>query len=80
MRKMYYNLHHQIALYEEELLQSFSQAEIREMISEGLLKEIEIFNLETLKPIMINMGVIIIFSVVFIIITNIISKNKNSKE
>ena len=45
-----------------------------------LLKEIEIFNLETLKPIMINMGVIIIFSVVFIIITNIISKNKNSKE
>ncbi|WP_300706999.1 hypothetical protein [uncultured Brachyspira sp.] len=42
MKKIYYNLTHHIAIYEEELLQSFSYAEIMEMVSEGLLREIEI--------------------------------------
>lgn len=41
-----------------------------------LMKTIETFNIETLKPIFTNMGVMILFSIIFIIITNIISKNK----
>ncbi len=41
-----------------------------------LVKTIEIFNLENLKPVFINMGVIILFSTLFITVTNIISKNK----
>ena len=43
-----------------------------------LLKEIEIFNIDTLKPIILNMIVIVIFSVIFVVITNVIS-NKNKK-
>lgn len=41
-----------------------------------LLKTIETFNLETIKPIIMNMTVIVIFTVVFIVITNIISSKK----
>lgn len=41
-----------------------------------LLKTIETLNLETLKPAFINMGVILIFSIVFVAITNMISKKK----
>ena len=41
-----------------------------------LLRDIEIFNLETLKPIIINMLIIIIFMIIFIVITNIISSKK----
>jgi len=41
-----------------------------------LLRNIEIFNLETLKPIIINMFIIIVFIIIFIIITNIISGKK----
>lgn len=41
-----------------------------------LVKTIEEFNFETLKPIIINMGVIIGFSVLFVIITNIVSNKK----
>ena len=44
--------------------------------SNELLKTIEIINLENLKPVFINMSVIIIFAIVFIIINNIISKKK----
>lgn len=44
-----------------------------------LLKNIEIVNINTLKPIIINSIVLIIFSIIFIILTNIISK-KNRKE
>lgn len=42
-----------------------------------LLKTIEIINFNTIKPILINMLVIIIFSIAFIIISNIISRKKN---
>lgn len=41
-----------------------------------LLQSIEIFSIESLKPIFINMGVMILFCIIFIIITNIISKKK----
>lgn len=41
-----------------------------------ILKEMEIFNLETLKPIFMNMAIILGFSLVFIVITNIVSKKK----
>ena len=41
-----------------------------------IVKKVETINLETLKPIIINMGVILMFSVLFIIITNIITRKK----
>lgn len=41
-----------------------------------LLKTIEIFNIETMKPILINMLVIIAFILLFIIITNFVSSKK----
>ena len=44
--------------------------------SNELLTSIEVFNMDTLKPIFINMTVILIFTLVFIIITNIVSKKK----
>lgn len=44
--------------------------------SNELLTKIEEINLETLWPIIINMIVILIFAIVFMIITNIVSKRK----
>lgn len=44
--------------------------------SNEILKEVETFNFETLKPIFTNMGVVLIFAVGFVILTNIISKKK----
>ena len=41
-----------------------------------ILKTLETFNFETLKPIIINMSIIVLFTILFIIITNIISKRK----
>lgn len=43
-----------------------------------ILKELEVFNFETLKPIIINMGIVLIFSILFIVITNIVSKKKRT--
>lgn len=42
-----------------------------------LLKEVEVFNMDTIKPILTNMLIIICFSIVFIVITNMVSKRKN---
>ena len=44
--------------------------------SNELLKGLEIVNLETMKPILINMGMLLAFSVVFVILTNGIAKRK----
>lgn len=44
-----------------------------------ILKEMEIFNLETLKPVLINMAIVLGFSLVFIIITNVVTKKKLKK-
>ena len=44
--------------------------------SNETLKKIEVFNLETMIPIIINMIVVFGFSIVFIILTNIVSKRK----
>lgn len=44
--------------------------------SNELLKSIEIINLETIKPIIINIGIIVIFSIIFIVIINIVSKRR----
>lgn len=41
-----------------------------------LIKTLEVVNFESLKPIIVNMGIIMIFSIVFIILSNIISKKK----
>lgn len=45
--------------------------------SNEVIKTLEVFDFESLKPIFINMIIIIIFSILFIIITNIISKKKS---
>lgn len=42
--------------------------------SNELIKSIEVFNFSSLKPIFINMGVILIFAFIFIIITTIATK------
>lgn len=44
--------------------------------SNEIVKTLETVNFETLKPIMTNMGIILLFSIVFVILTNIISKKK----
>lgn len=44
--------------------------------SNEILTELEVFNLETIKPILTNMGIILLFAIGFIVITNIISKRK----
>ena len=44
-----------------------------------ILKEMEVFNLETLEPILMNMVIMIAFSLVFILITNVITKKKLKK-
>jgi len=41
-----------------------------------IVKTLETINFETLKPIMLNMGVILVFSIIFVILTNIISRKK----
>ncbi len=41
-----------------------------------MLKQLEVFNLDTMKQVIINMGAIVIFTIGFIIITNIISRKK----
>ena len=41
-----------------------------------LLKTIEAFNIDTIKPILVNMGVLIGFTILFTIISNIIASKK----
>lgn len=41
-----------------------------------MLKQLEVFNFDTIKPVITNMGVIVIFTVAFIIITNVVSRKK----
>lgn len=41
-----------------------------------LIKTLEVVDFTSLKPILINMGIILVFAIIFIIITNIISKKK----
>ena len=41
-----------------------------------LIKTVESFNMDTLKPIFINVGVVLAFTVVFVILSNYISKKK----
>lgn len=38
--------------------------------------KIKVLNFETLKPIAINMGIILIFTVIFVMVTNIVEKKK----
>ncbi len=44
--------------------------------SNNLIKTIEVFNFDSIKPFIINSGVLLIFSIIFIIISIIISNNK----
>lgn len=41
------------------------------------LKGLEVFNFSTLKPIVWNMGILVLFTIFFIVLTNLISKRKN---
>lgn len=41
-----------------------------------LIKTIESFNMDTLKPVFINVGVVLAFTIVFVILSNYISKKK----
>lgn len=41
-----------------------------------MLKQLEVINLNTMKPVITNMGVIVIFTAIFIIITNVVSRKK----
>ena len=41
-----------------------------------LIKTLEVFNFESLRPIIINMAVLVVFIIIFVIITNIISSKK----
>ena len=45
-----------------------------------LLKKLEIINLKEIKPILLNMLILILFSILFIIINNQISKRKQKIE
>lgn len=44
--------------------------------SNELVKTMEEFNMETLKPIMVNMGVVLLFSIGFVIVTNLIARKR----
>lgn len=44
--------------------------------SNDLISEIEIISIESLQPIFINMGVLLVFTIVLVILTNIISKRR----
>lgn len=44
--------------------------------SNELVKTMEEFNMETLKPIMLNMGVVLLFSIGFVIVTNLIARKR----
>ena len=46
------------------------------MKTNELLKTLEVFNLDSMKPIIINMIVVLLFSLAFVVITNIITKKK----
>ena len=41
-----------------------------------ILKTLEIINFNTIKPILLNVIIILSFSIIFIILTNIVSKRK----
>lgn len=43
----------------------------------NLLTKIEKFNLISLKPVLINIAIILVFTIIFIVLTNIIFKRKN---
>ena len=44
--------------------------------SNETLKKIEIFNLDTMQSILLNMLILIVYSLLFIILTNVVSKRK----
>lgn len=41
-----------------------------------MLKQLEVINFDTMKPVITNMGIIVIFTATFIIITNVVSRKK----
>lgn len=44
--------------------------------SNEIIKNLEVINFESLKPIIINMGVMLVFALIFVILANIISNKK----
>lgn len=47
--------------------------------SNELIKELEVINWETIKPIITNMGIILLFAFLFVTITNIVVRKKRQK-
>ncbi len=45
--------------------------------SNEVLKELEMVNFETLQPILSNMAIILVFAMVFVVLTNVVTKKKN---
>ena len=46
--------------------------------SNELLKTMEIFDLTNLKPILLNLGMLLLFSLIFIILNNYVTRKKRS--
>ena len=46
------------------------------VLNNEAIKSIEVYNLESIKPLVTNAGIVVAFSIAFIIITNIVSKKK----
>lgn len=44
--------------------------------SNEMISDLEVINFETIKPVLTNMGIILIFAIGFTIITNIVSRHK----
>ena len=44
--------------------------------SNEALKKLEIFNFDTMQPILLNMLILIVYSILFIVLTNVVSKRK----
>lgn len=44
------------------------------------MAELEMFNFDTLKPIVVNMGIMVVFAIVFVIIANVVAAKKRKIE
>ena len=44
--------------------------------SNEIITQLEVVNFESIKPILFNMGIILIFTIIFVLINNIVSKKK----
>ena len=48
--------------------------------SNDILAKLEVINIDTLKPVLINMSILLVFTIIFVILSNIIYKSKRKSE